>query len=88
MCSSDLRDDPEFGYRLLADEARARGEMMSDRTAWKITSSNKWWSVFGKNEETRVPSRVLPFMMTDALEWMLMGRSVTNSLLVGSMSCG
>lgn len=45
------RDDPEFGYRLLADEARARGEMMSDRTAWKITSSNKWWSVFGKNEE-------------------------------------
>ncbi|MGO2633504.1 MAG: IS3 family transposase [Galactobacter sp.] len=42
------RDDPEFGYRLLADEARQEGESMSDRTAWRITSSNGWWSVFRK----------------------------------------
>ncbi len=42
------RDDPEFGHRLLADEAREVGEAMSDRTAWKITSQNGWWSAFGK----------------------------------------
>lgn len=42
------RDDPEFGYRLLADEARDEGEAMSDRTAWRIASENGWWSVFGK----------------------------------------
>ena len=42
------RDDPEFGHRLLADQAREEGEPMSDRTAWKITSANGWWSVFGK----------------------------------------
>lgn len=42
------RDDPEFGHRLLADEAREAGEAMSDRTAWRITSVNGWWSVFGK----------------------------------------
>lgn len=42
------QDDPEFGYRLLADEARRVGEAMSDRTAWKITSTNSWWSTFGK----------------------------------------
>ena len=42
------RDDPEFGYRLLADEARDEGEPMSDRTAWRIASLNGWWSVFGK----------------------------------------
>lgn len=42
------RDDPEFGHRLLADQARAAGEPMADRTAWKITSGNRWWSVFGK----------------------------------------
>jgi len=42
------RDDPEFGHRLLADEARDAGEAMSDRTAWKITSANGWWSAFGK----------------------------------------
>jgi len=42
------RDDPEFGHRLLADEARAAGETMADRTAWRITSANGWWSAFGK----------------------------------------
>ncbi|WP_113975440.1 IS3 family transposase, partial [Nocardia puris] len=42
------RDDPEFGYRLLADEAREAGESMSARTAWRICSTNRWWSAFGK----------------------------------------
>jgi transposase InsO family protein len=42
------RDDPEFGYRFLADEARDAGEEMSERTAWKICSENRWWSAFGK----------------------------------------
>ncbi|MDQ1124945.1 putative transposase [Microbacterium trichothecenolyticum] len=44
------RDDPEFGHRLLADEARDVGEAMSDRTAWKIASENGWWSAFGKKK--------------------------------------
>jgi transposase InsO family protein len=44
------RDDPEFGHRLLADEARDAGEAMSDRTAWKIASENGWWSAFGKKK--------------------------------------
>lgn len=42
------RDDPEFGHRLLADEARDAGEPMSDRTAWRIASANGWFSAFGK----------------------------------------
>lgn len=42
------RDDPEFGYRFLADEARAAGEPMAYRTAWRICSDHGWWSVFGK----------------------------------------
>ncbi|GAA4394123.1 putative transposase [Brevibacterium pityocampae] len=42
------RDDPEFGYRFLADEACTSGEAMSTRTAWRICSRNQWWSVFGK----------------------------------------
>lgn len=42
------RDDPEFGSRLLAADARAVGEAMSERTAWKICRDNQWWSVFGK----------------------------------------
>ena len=42
------RDDPEFGYRFLADEARDAGLALADRTAWRICSDNGWWSVFGK----------------------------------------
>jgi len=42
------RDDPEFGYRFLADEARQAGEPMCDRTAWKICSQQGWFSVFAK----------------------------------------
>ncbi len=42
------RDDPEFGHRLLVDEARQAGQSMADRTAWRICTSNGWWSVFGK----------------------------------------
>ncbi|NUJ90131.1 IS3 family transposase [Plantibacter sp. MCCC 1A11337] len=42
------RDDPEFGYRFLLDEAREAGEAMAARTAWRICSTNRWWSAFGK----------------------------------------
>ena len=44
------RDDPEFGHRLLADEARTAGHPMADRTVWRITSANGWWSSFGKKK--------------------------------------
>lgn len=42
------RDDPEFGHRLLADEARAAGHAGCDRTVWRICRDQQWWSVFGK----------------------------------------
>ena len=42
------RDDPEFGYRYLVEEARDAGEPMAERTAWRICADNRWWSVFGK----------------------------------------
>ena len=40
-------DDPEFGYRFLLDEARDAGQVMAERTAWRICSDNGWWSAFG-----------------------------------------
>ena len=42
------KDDPEFVYRFLLDEASDAGEPMSGRTAWRICSDNEWWSAFGK----------------------------------------
>src|SRR5215472_15403801 len=44
------RDDPEFGYRFLADEARAAGFAAAERTVWRICSDNGWFSVFGKKK--------------------------------------
>lgn len=42
------RDDPQFGYRFLLDEAKDAGQPMAERTAWKICSQLGWWSAFGK----------------------------------------
>jgi len=42
------RDDPEFGYRFLADEVRLAGHHVCDRTVWRICRDNGWWSVFAK----------------------------------------
>ena len=41
-------DDPEFGHRLLADEAHRAGLGACDRRVWRICRDNRWWSVFGK----------------------------------------
>ena len=42
------RDDPEFGYRFLADEVRREFPEVSDRVVWRICRDHRWWSVFGK----------------------------------------
>ena len=41
-------DDPEFGYRFLADEVRLADHDVSDRVVWRICRDHGWWSVFGK----------------------------------------
>ncbi len=43
-------EDPEFGYRFLADEAKSLGEPMADRTAWRLCRDQQWWSAFGKKK--------------------------------------
>ena len=47
-------DDPEFGYRFLADEVRAAGHAgVGDRTVWRIASANGWWCSFGKKKSRK-----------------------------------
>src|SRR5699024_2418129 len=43
------KDDPEFGHRLLADEAKDCGQPMADRTAWRICQENQWISIDRKS---------------------------------------
>lgn len=42
------RDDPEFGYRLLADQAATAGFTASQRTIWRICADNGWWASFSR----------------------------------------
>jgi len=46
-------DDPEFGYRFLADEVRLGDHDVSDRVVWRICRDNGWWSVFGKPKQRK-----------------------------------
>lgn len=47
------REDPEFGYRHLADEAHVAGEAMCRRTAWRICSAGGWRSTISKKGRGR-----------------------------------
>lgn len=49
------REDPEFGYRYLADEAEAAGEKMCRRTAWRICSAGGWTSTISKRRPRQAP---------------------------------
>jgi hypothetical protein len=61
------RDDPEFGYRLLVDDAAAGGHPMAERTASAVCLSNRWWSrpatykpPRGAGPRSRVPAAGFP----------------------------
>ena len=54
------RDDPEFGYRFLADEVRQAGHPVCDRTVWRICRDNGWWSAFGKPKAPKKPKPGTP----------------------------
>lgn len=62
------REDPEFGYRFLVDEARAAGEPMAERTAWRICSGKGWWSVFGKRKRRGKGGKVGPPVHDDLVK--------------------
>jgi putative transposase len=54
------RDDPEFGYRFLADEVRDAGFEVCERTVWKICAANGWWSVFGRKKARKTAKVTTP----------------------------
>lgn len=64
------QDDPEFGYRFLVDEARDAGEVMCERSAWRICRDNGWWSVFGKKrgKNGKKPGGLTPFRRSSRYE--------------------
>ncbi|MDI9589418.1 MAG: hypothetical protein QM234_10795 [Acidobacteriota bacterium] len=61
-------EDPEFGHRFLADEAKQAGEAMSDRSAWRICHDSGWWSVFGKKKSRGKGTRPGPAVHDDLVQ--------------------
>lgn len=62
------REDPEFGHRLLVDEAKVSREVMADRTAWRICHDNQWFSVFGKQKARGSSTRSGPAVHDDLVQ--------------------
>nr|WP_238380326.1 hypothetical protein [Salinispora tropica] len=62
------RDDPEFGYRFLVDEARTAGQAMAERTGWKICSDNGWRSALGKRKKRGKGGKVGPPVHDDLVQ--------------------
>lgn len=79
------QDDPEFGHRLLADEARDAGETMADRTAWRICSEQGWWSVFGKKKARGKAKRPGPPVHDDLVQREFVAETV-NTLWLTDIS--
>ena len=44
------RDDPNFGYRFIADELEQRGHRVSERRVWRLCSDQQLWSNFAKKK--------------------------------------
>ncbi len=77
------RDDPEFGYRFLVEEARDTGQQMADRTAWRICSRQGWWSTFGKRK--RGKHRVAGPLVHDDLVLRNLTAESPNQLWLGDI---
>ena len=78
------RDDPEFGYRFLVEEARDAGQPMAERTAWRICSQQGWWSRFGKRK--RGKHRVTGPPVHDDLVQRDFTADVPNQLWLGDIT--
>jgi putative transposase len=51
-------DDPEFGYRFLADELQRAGHLVGERRVWRLCSQQKLWSATvrkGRRASTKTP---------------------------------
>ena len=78
-------DDPEFGYRFLADEARDAGVAMAERTAWRICSDNGWWSAFGKKKARGKGKKPGPPVHDDLVKRHFAARA-SNQLWLGDIT--
>lgn len=59
------RDDPEFGYRFLADELEAAGHDVGERRVWRLCSEHQVWSTTTKKGRRNGKGRPGPAVHDD-----------------------
>lgn len=62
------RDDPEFGYRFLADELEAAGHDVGERRVWRLCSEHQVWSTTTKKGRRNGKGRPGPAVHNDLVE--------------------
>jgi putative transposase len=58
-------DDPEFGYRFIADELERAGHVASERRVWRLCSEHKVWSTTTKKGRRNSGKRPGPAVHDD-----------------------
>ena len=70
------RDDPAFGYRLLADELERAGIAVGERRVWRLCSQQRLFSTTVR--KGRHPKRPGPAVHDDHLRRVIVGRRIPD----------
>jgi len=61
-------DDPEFGYRFIADELERAGHVTSERRVWRLCSEHRIWSTTTKKGRKHSGKRPGPAVHDDLVQ--------------------
>lgn len=61
-------DDPEFGYRFIADELEAAGQLVGERRVWRLCSQQRLWSTTTKKGRVAGGKRPGPAVHDDLVQ--------------------
>ncbi|MFN2594998.1 MAG: IS3 family transposase [Actinomycetota bacterium] len=61
-------DDPEFGYRFIADEIEATGRRVGERRVWRLCSQQRLWSTATKKGRAAAGKRPGPAVHDDLVQ--------------------
>jgi transposase InsO family protein len=61
-------DDPEFGYRFIADELEAAGQPVNERRVWRLCRDHKIWSTTTKKGRKHSGKRPGPAVHDDLVQ--------------------
>jgi len=66
-------DDPEFGYRFIADELQAAGQRIGERRVWRLCSQQRLWSTTTNKGRTAGGKRPGPAVHDDLVQRVFSG---------------